>query len=239
MPFALMFLILFDALFLGSGFVAARLAPTAPPYLLTDASEGAGLLLSAFILARMHWFKVVGFNARREWRDLRVLWVPAVLGAFLLVSVVPVVGRASTPLAISLTLSTVLIGFSEESSIRGVVLQSLLRLGAKKAILLSALLFGILHFNNLIQAGVGGDLQSVGVAVVFAFLVGIGLGAFRIRTNTIWPIVVFHSVSDLPGLFTVNTVGYASVFNPPTALLLIALGAVLAFYGLFVVRNRP
>jgi uncharacterized protein len=242
--FSIAFLTIFDALFLGSGFLAQALAPGAPAFAFTDAGEAAGLILSVAILVRKRWFRKVGFNGKKEWRDLRVLWVLVVVAGFLLVSLGVLATSVTGQFLIALALSTVLIGFSEESAFRGVVLQSMLTpYTARKAVVMSALFFGVLHFNLLIQAGVKASLADTLVAVTFAFLTGIGLASFRLRTYTIWPLVAFHAVADLPGLVIISTIdssnGLSVLYrlNLSTVVGEMSIGLILAAYGLFLIRD--
>ena len=66
----------------------------------------------------------------------------------------------------------------EEFAIRGVVMQPLRRYGDKFAIVVSAVVFGILH-GNLVQAP-------------FAFIAGIGIGYAVCITNSVWTGVLIH-----------------------------------------------
>lgn len=66
----------------------------------------------------------------------------------------------------------------EEFAIRGVVMQPLRRYGDRFAIVVSALVFGILH-GNLVQAP-------------FAFIAGMGMGYAVCLTNSVWTGVLIH-----------------------------------------------
>lgn len=71
----------------------------------------------------------------------------------------------------------------EEFAYRGVILQSLRRYGDWFAILVSALLFGLLH-GNIVQ-------------IPFAFLVGIMLGYCTVVSGTMWVGVAIHFGNNL------------------------------------------
>ncbi|MBR0113170.1 MAG: CPBP family intramembrane metalloprotease [Clostridia bacterium] len=71
----------------------------------------------------------------------------------------------------------------EEIAIRGVVLQPLRRYGDVFAIVVSSVVFGVLH-GNLVQAP-------------FAFVVGIGLGYTACITGSLWPCIIIHSINNL------------------------------------------
>ncbi len=90
---------------------------------------------------------------------------------------------------VRLTLSAALV---EEICIRGVVMQSLRRYGDCFAIVMSAMIFGLMH-ANLIQAP-------------FAFIAGAVIGYFTIATGSVWTGIIIHlfnnGISGLAGLFS-------------------------------------
>lgn len=71
----------------------------------------------------------------------------------------------------------------EEYALRGVVMQPLRRYGDGFAIVMSALVFGLMH-SNMIQAP-------------FAFIAGITIGYFVIATGTIWTGVLIHFANNM------------------------------------------
>lgn len=93
----------------------------------------------------------------------------------------------------------------EEFIFRGLILHSLRRFGNGFAILVSALLFSMIH----------GNLQQIPLA----FIVGLLLGAFVIRSGSIWMTVIMHA--------TINTI---SVF---VNLLSLRFGDNVANYAYF------
>ncbi|MBQ2774922.1 MAG: CPBP family intramembrane metalloprotease [Clostridia bacterium] len=71
----------------------------------------------------------------------------------------------------------------EEFAIRGVVMMPLRKYGNAFAIVVSALIFGLMH-GNIIQA-------------TFAFIVGLGLGYLAITTGSMWTGVIIHFFNNL------------------------------------------
>lgn len=187
--------------FLGSGYSAQRLFSGLPSYVLTDASEAGLLVLTLITLRKLDWFGRIGLTGPSKWKDLRVLWLPTLFTGFFLLGSVSETKEASGLLIASVLLSVTMVGLSEELAFRGIVLQSLLPGGAQRAVIVSSVVFGLFHFNNLVQAEGAGTVDSVSVQVLFAALFGIGFASFRLRTRTIWPVVVFHALSDVPALF--------------------------------------
>ncbi|MBR2041318.1 MAG: CPBP family intramembrane metalloprotease [Oscillospiraceae bacterium] len=77
---------------------------------------------------------------------------------------------------------TVAPAFIEEIIFRGIVMQSLRRFGDIFALVASALIFGIFHCN-LIQ-------------MPYAFLLGLCIGYFVMRTGSIWVGVILHFINN-------------------------------------------
>jgi membrane protease YdiL (CAAX protease family) len=98
--------------------------------------------------------------------------------------------------ALSVIAIALLPGVCEELLFRGLVLPSFVRTaGPALAVLLSAALFGILH----VQLG----LPPMFDRVPFAFAVGLGLGALRLRSGSLWAPVLAHA--------TLNTLTFVVV----------------------------
>ncbi len=72
--------------------------------------------------------------------------------------------------------------FMEELLLRGIVLSSLRPLGDTKAVVLSSVLFGLLH-GNLAQAP-------------YATLMGLILGGIYVRTASLRPVIAVHALSN-------------------------------------------
>ena len=239
LTFAIIFLVVVELLFLGSGYAIAALVPSAPGYGITLGSEVAILILAFAVLLKLGWVSKVGFNRPKEWRDMRVLWLPAII-----VALIFLLGLGSPFSAQSLgiaVLAAIIVGMSEESVMRGVTLQALLPKGARTAVVLTAVAFALLHLNNLIQAGSKASLGGVLANALYAFLFGIAVGAFRIRTKTIWPSVTFHALTDFPGLLAIvwGTTSISSSTPSIAGIVLeTGLGALLAGYGLFLIRKK-
>lgn len=85
--------------------------------------------------------------------------------------------------SISLTVAP---AFVEEIIFRGIVMQSLRRFGDVFALVASALIFGIFHLN-LIQ-------------MPYAFILGLCIGYFVMRTGSLWVAVLIHFVNNSTAL---------------------------------------
>lgn len=168
---------LITAAFIAIGAVIGVLAKVVVPPIsqLPDFIAQGGLIVALVALVTaLGWWRAVGFNGPRAWRDWRLLWLPAT-GALVLW----IVGYALT-------------GFYEETLVRGVILRILRPRGPVQAVLISAALFGLLHVTNMLFRNPFIVLaQMVGAAE------GVGLAALRLRTNTLWFVIAIHAVEDL------------------------------------------
>ena len=70
----------------------------------------------------------------------------------------------------------------EEFTMRGVAMQPLRKYGDKFAIVMTALVFGLMH-RNAVQG-------------IFAFIAGLVFGFITISTNSIWPAVIVHALNN-------------------------------------------
>ncbi|HET8910975.1 MAG TPA: CPBP family intramembrane glutamic endopeptidase [Ktedonobacteraceae bacterium] len=197
-------------------------------------------LLGLSVLGWLGWLRFAGFNRPSQWRSLHLLWVPALLALLYLLSLVvtPVASILAFLLAASYALLTAL---SEEGNFRGVILQALLPFGPLQGAALSGLFFGLIHLNNLWILGPNPIVLS---QVVGAFFLGFGFAACRIRTNTIWPLILFHMLYNLPseiGIFNAQgaVVVHLTLTPLTAAIAFIVPGLILACYGLFLLRSRP
>ena len=95
------------------------------------------------------------------------------------------------------------IGLYEEVVLRGIVLNKMLekwgdsKKGIVGAVLLSSLLFGLLHLVNLI--GKPWLIVATGTQVVYALFIGVFFAAIYLRTKNLWTVIVLHMFLDLGG----------------------------------------
>lgn len=88
-----------------------------------------------------------------------------------------------TGVLLSLFQTALIPALVEEFAIRGVVLQSLRKYGDKFAIIMSAVVFALMH-GNMIQ-------------IPFAFIAGIAIGYAVIKTGTMWTGIAIHFLNNL------------------------------------------
>jgi membrane protease YdiL (CAAX protease family) len=125
----------------------------------------------------------------------------------------PLAGRESTVEGELSFLQTVVFiwlyaSISEEVFARGLIQTSLSRWSKygftvlerriSLPVLLSALLFGLLH---LVQSAMGAGSYQVLVTVLFAFVLGIVAGYYRERTGSLAPAILVHMFANVGGSF--------------------------------------
>ncbi len=94
---------------------------------------------------------------------------------------------------ITAMIMTFLVGFSEELVYRGVVLATFLKDSKVLALLVSAVIFSLLHAVNVLG---GIDFLSMLVQLGLTFLGGLFFGIVRLKVESIIPLILFHFTWD-------------------------------------------
>lgn len=141
------------------------------------------------------------------------------------------------------------VGFLEELVARGVVLFLLVyawrerKRGVVAAVLASSALFGAAHTVNSLGGSATWDetVNQMG----YAFLIGVGLAALVLRTNTLWIGILWHAAFDFvslgpsgPPAETAADTSMETATAADSALSQIAPFVILLVYGLVLVRRR-
>ena len=201
-----------------AGSAAKVLAPGLQPdfIALCVLTVAVGALLTA-----LGWWRATGFNRPAEWRELRLLILPAVVALILpfLKGLKPLdLGSAAF-----LVVAYALTGFMEEAFSRGIILRLLRPSGVTRAIVLSAVLFGLLHIGNFLYRNPFVVLAQIVGAICF----GVAFGALRVRTNTLWFLMLLHAVHD----FTLHLTWF------PVIPLNVVQDVILLGFGLYLIRG--
>jgi membrane protease YdiL (CAAX protease family) len=173
----------------------------------------------------LRWWRVIGFNRSAEWRNLPLL-LPTIVPVFL-----PVLWgfRALAPLTVLFFLiGYVLTGFREETVYRGIIMGILRPVGVWPAVLVSSLFFSIAHSANLFVR-FSGNPGAVLFQMLGTFVIGIGFAALRLRTNTLWGVIVVHMLLDF----------FQTVSQTPKPLVPIIQGTLMLLYGIFILLRDP
>jgi membrane protease YdiL (CAAX protease family) len=126
----------------------------------------------------------------------------------------PIAVEGNTELAVKIILLAVIPAFVEELLFRGVILSALSPYCKGVALVISAVLFGLMH-------------QNVG-QLLFAMLSGLVLGALYLHSRSLWPCVLLHFLNNL--LTLLGSALYA--FLPAVSARRVVLGTTLLLVGL-------
>jgi membrane protease YdiL (CAAX protease family) len=219
--------VFFAALVILGALVLGALFPGLPGYSVRGPSQSLVLVLVDVavllgLIAGFGWWRLAGFTPTTQWRRLRLYWLPAVL------LFVPFVGGVRLPppsAVLLLILAYAATAVFEEGLWRGVAVGLLRPTGVWRAVLISSLLFGLSHLSNSALRGVSAliVLQAFGAA-----LQGVGFAALRLRTNTIWPLIVLHALHDL----------FLQMGSLPIPLVEAVVETILFVYGIVLIRGH-
>ncbi len=179
-----------------------------------------GVLVVAAWLSAGHFWRRAGFVGPSEWRDLRLFWLPALL---VFVPFVAGIRPLPTDALLTLMVAYAATAFFEEGTYRGLILGLLRPRGVWTSVIVSSLLFGLVHLTNIVLRGNPGliALQALGAATD-----GVGMAALRIRTRTVWPGIALHAVHDL----------FLQMSHLPIPLMEAVYAIVLLGYGIYLLR---
>lgn len=144
---------------------------------------------------------------------------------------------------IILTIYCLSIGFSEELSLRSVLLPLISkyfgndRKAKIKAVFISAIIFGLLHLIKF-DKGLYGEISQL----FFATFIGVMFGAVLLIIKRVYPLIIIHAAIDFVAkLDTINAPFKESISNPmgiESALLTILLTLPCLIYGIYVIKKQ-
>ena len=137
------------------------------------------------------------------------------------------------PDALLFVISMLCVGFLEEVIFRGLLFRAMEKDNVKRAIIVSALTFGLGHIVNLIN-GSGRDPVSSLVQIVFAVLIGFTLVWIFYQGGSMIPCIVFHSANNALKVFAAE-----GSLSPQTEMILnlAVIIVVLGGYSCYLVRT--
>ncbi len=107
-------------------------------------------------------------------------------------------------LRIFLFIDMLIPGIWEEIAFRGVILTLLLKnYSKKKSIIIDGLLFGGMHFINIIE---GADVVLTIIQMVYASTVGFAFAYMFIKTESLVPCIIAHYLIDVFGALFLNVI---------------------------------
>lgn len=202
----------------------------------TGGGIGLGWLLAAAFAAVVALAsrdrRAAGLFAPAPMKSARLVWLP-LLYAMLMLLVAWADGWPARGVLLVVACNTALVALSEELMFRAVLLQGFLdRFAIWPAVFMSSAVFGAVHAANGFASG---DAGAALVQSVSAFLQGLAYAAIRVRTRSIWPMVLVHGLWDfslMSSMLSATSGGENSVL--PYAALFAMLPMCL--YGLYLMR---
>jgi membrane protease YdiL (CAAX protease family) len=192
---AFIFWIVFISVTIISGTI--RFVQNASPIAQISSAYSVLMVVGILLIVRLRWWRETGFTTIGK-RDDLLLYILPLIVAFLSV---PSGVKVNDPSTLALIAGfTFLVGFTEETFFRGLILNTLRPLGPMRAASISALLFGLPHLLNAIS-GVWDPMFTL-VDSLAAIGIGVTFASLFIRTKTIWPLIGLHALIDFTALIT-------------------------------------
>ena len=205
---------------------------------ITYLIELSFVIVAFVFLSQLSWWRQTGFMKGIGRKDVLVCLFPTVPTLFGVLYVFPLLISGSVKISLGrlvlIAILSCLIGVAEESIFRGLILQTLLPKGVLRAIFLSTLIFALLHVGNLFA---GLSMGYVLGQVLNAFGGGIAYAVMRVRTGSIWPAIILHSLDDFDGLVLITATGEG---HPTLLFALLAGGIICSLYLIYAaIALRP
>lgn len=183
----------------------------------------------AVLLTLMGWWKTIGFRSPERRSDLLYFFV-AFIPMF--INFIPGVEIKSAAFVAQVFAVTLMVGFVEETIFRGLMINALKPHGHWRAVIVSALLFGLTHAMNVMT---GKDVKDAVLQVLYALAIGFAFGALFLKTKILWPLVLAHFLIDF-----VNFIQKLGFVYPPFWEMVIVIGTIVVFiaYGFFIILQR-
>lgn len=188
------------------------------------------------VLVVFQW-RDVGFERFRLGQTVRLLWLPIVY-LCIFAGVLVAAGLPPAENIVFIVVNTCLVGISEETMFRGVLFRGLrARLGLWASIWIGSAVFGLAHVLNALQTG---NFAVAALQAVAAFMTGTMFMALRLRTGSLYPVILLHAAWDCLPLMIATHVTDINPEQPLPALAYLAPLLVLPnfLYALYLLRAR-
>jgi membrane protease YdiL (CAAX protease family) len=190
----------------------------------------------ALVVLTFQWMDI-GLAPFRVMPALRLMWLPLIyLCAF--GAVVATLGLPPIESLLFIIINTFFVGVSEEVMFRGILFSGLRsRLSLWPSIWICCLLFGLVHVLNAVQTG---NWTTATLQAVAAFQTGTILMALRLRTGSLYPVILLHAIWDCLPLLIATHAGDINPDQPLPAYAYLAPLFVLPnfLYALYLLRPK-
>lgn len=199
-------------------------------YLILSIANIINILIAILLMKKSDYsFKEYGFQKIKK-TDISAAWflIPLVIEVVLPVICAGFNNELSVVYYLITLLFTVTVGFTEEMFFRGLILKYISIKGVRKAIIWSAIIFGIVHLSTALR---GDNISVVIIRIIFAVLFGIVCAELVFLTKSIWIPIIWHAIHDFIS-YTTNATFTIGSLSTSTSVLIIEL---LQFFVLLVV----
>lgn len=194
------------------------------------------MVVAVGLLTMLHWWRKVGLSWPARWRvilpylPLALVWLVPVLFSLAASGL-----RVVAPGPILLAGFVFLLGaFMEEAIFRGVILRVFLSGGLLRANLLSATVFATAHLAGLV---VGADPAASALQWIATWLFGFAAVAALTYAGNLWPLVLIHALVNFGNYLVTGDYFNTSRPTVSEAVAVIALMAVPAAFGWWLLRR--
>lgn len=201
-----------------------------------------------YLIKRLELTTFLGLKTGIRLDQLQVIIIPLIIIIMSILGDLTIYKNAGLSLLGLFLVSNLLIALVEELTFRAIVLPLILKIRSKKkrlllvSVVMSSMLFGVLHFLNLFREP--GNFSGITSQVIFATCIGVYLGALFLRTrHIIFPVMIHFLINVAFGksaLKPENNDVVTKVVGETTdwASLLLTLGlfGAIALGGVFVIR---
>ena len=153
------------------------------------------VILGIFIMIRSRYGVAdYGFQSATKEDNYKVLWyAPLVIVEIIPIALYGFSSEITVFQYVIIACFTIAVGFNEEIYFRGLSLKAMETQGRKKAIIWSAVIFGVLHIINALN---GKSPFYLILQMLFAFLVGFVLAEIVSITKSLWFVIIWHAAHD-------------------------------------------
>ena len=221
--------IIFEILLIVAAFVLA-LAIGVPCQLAgieNELSMGIGRIIAGIVLVQLFRYC---FDRTKQFKGF-VIMLPAL--AFVLWNVANhfITKGDFNPLTVEILILGLAPAVFEEVVFRGIFIHNLKASGRSNmaALLIPALIFGLIHLTN----AVNGDIAQALVQTGYAVVVGLVFGAIYIRTGDLFSVILAHAAVDI----TNRVFGSADVTPTPVIIAFVVMLVIMAVYAFWLVAK--
>jgi membrane protease YdiL (CAAX protease family) len=200
--------------------------------LLAAAKIGFAVVLLLGLWLFKEW-RACGFLGGLQWQGWSLLW-PIWLAAFL--SGLQGFSETDPWRLVAWAAIALSIAIGEEGIFRGVLFALLDKTRPRRAVCITALLFGAIHLSGLASPL---DWRMIVAQAIVTGSIGLVLGATRLLVGSIWPGIVVHATLDFMGLAAAGSVTTALEYEPAAVYYLLGSAVISAGWGLFLIRRLP